>query len=253
MAFDQVFVPGGSDPAVAEKRRRLKQSVLDHTLDQIGTIAPRLGSSDAHKLDEYLSSIREVEMQLQNGGTTLPGCSNGATDPGAGLSFPDHTRAMLDVLVLALRCDATRIATYSMDYGFGNKDFSFLGMGPYKHHNLGHGGTAQDRVDANKAIIAWYMGNLAYLLEQMAAVDETTGSLLDNSVVYMGSDVADAWSHSHSDMPMMLAGGGAGALNPGRLIDAAGVSYDSVLLGLAHAMDVPVASFSGATSPFTGL
>ncbi len=253
VAFDQIFVPGGTDPAIADKRRRLQQSILDHTLDQIDTIAPRLGADDSHKLDEYLTSIRDVENQLQNGGTTLPGCTDGATEPRSGLSFPEHTRAMLDVLVLALRCDATRIVTYSMDYGFGNKDFTFLGLGSYKHHNLGHGGTAQDRVDANRAIVAWYMDNIAYVLGQLDAIDEQGSSVLDNSVVYTGSDVADAWSHSHSDMPMMLAGGGAGALNPGRLIDASGSSYDSVLLALAHAMDAPVASFSGANTPFGGL
>lgn len=253
VAFDQVFVPDGSDPGLADKRRRLKQSILDHTLDQIDAIGPRLGAEDGQKLDEYLTSIRDVENQLQNGGTTLPGCGDGAMQPGAGLSFPEHTQAMLDVLVLALRCDATRIATYSMDYGFGNKDFSFLGLGSYKHHNLGHGGTAPERVNANKAIVQWYMDQIAYFLGQLDAIDEQGSTLLDNSVIYTGSDVADAWSHSHADLPMMLAGGGAGALTPGRLIDAGGSSYDSVLLALAHAMDAPVASFSGASTPFGGL
>jgi len=253
VAFDQVFVPQGSDPSDAEKRLRLKQSILDHTLDQIDAINPRLGADDSQKLEEYLSSIRDVETQLQNGGTTMPGCTDGAMPPGSGLSFPDHTRAMLDVLVLALRCDATRIATYSMDYGFGNKNFSFLGLGNYQHHNLGHGGTAQERVDANKGIVRWYMDQIAYLLEQLDAIDEGGSSLLDKSIVYTGSGVADAWSHSHDDMPMMLAGGGAGALNPGRLIDASASGYGGVLLALAHAMDAPLPSFSGATSPFGGL
>ncbi len=253
VAFDQIFVPGGSDPGLADKRLRLKQSILDHTLDQIDTISPRLGADDSQTLDEYLTSVREVETQLQNGGTTMPGCTDGATSPDGGLSFPEHTRAMLDVLVLALRCDATRIITYSMDYGFGNKDFSFLGLGSYKHHNLGHSGSTQNLLDANKAIVRWYMDQIAYLLEQLDGIDEGGSSVLDNSVVYSGSDVADAWSHSHSDMPMMLAGGGAGSLDPGRLIDASGASYDSVLLALAHAMDAPLPSFSGASSPFGGL
>ncbi|MCA9706280.1 MAG: DUF1552 domain-containing protein [Myxococcales bacterium] len=253
VAFDQLFVPGGSDPGLADKRLRLKQSILDHTIDQIDTIAPRLGTDDAQKLDEYLTAVREVETQLQNGGTTDPGCTDGATPPGAGLSFPEHTKAMLDILTLALRCDATRIATYSMDYGFGNKDFGFLGMGSHKHHNLSHSGSTQTIIDMHKAIVRWYMDQFAYLLGQLDAVDEGSGSLLDNSVVYMGSDLGDAWSHSHAGLCAMLAGGGAGALNPGRLIDASGASYDSVLLALAHAMDAPVASFSGASTPFGNL
>ena len=77
--------------------------------------------------------------------------------------------------------------------------------------------------------------------------------MLDNSVVYLGSDVGNGWSHSHQNLPNMLAGGGAGALNPGRLIDAGGASYDSVLLALAHAMDAPLPSFSGESTPFGNL
>lgn len=252
VAFDQVFVPGGSDPALAQKRLRTRQSVLDHTLDQIDAIEPRLASDDAKKLDEYLTAVREVESGLQNMPPT-PGCDDGAVAPGAGLSFPDHTKAMLDVIVLALRCDATRIVTYSMDYGFGNKDFTFLGLGSVKHHNLSHSGSAQSVVDAHKGIVRWYMDQLAYFLGQLEAVDEQGATLLDNSLVYMGSDVGDGWSHSHADLPVIVAGGGGGALDPGRLIDAAGASYDSVLLALAHAMDAPVPSFSGASTPFGGL
>ena len=252
VAFDQVYVPGGSDPALADKRMRLRQSILDHTIDQIDTITPRLGSDDAMKLDEYLTAVRDVESNLQNQ-PPKAGCGGAVAPPGNGLDFPTHTQAMLDVLVLALQCDVTRIVTYSMDYGFGNKDFTFLGAGNGKHHNLSHSGSTQQILDNHKAIVRFYMDQLAYFLEKMDGVDEGGASLLDNSVVYMGSDVGDGWSHSHANLPCILAGGGAGALNPGRLIDAGGASYDSVMLALAHAMDAPLASFSGASNPFGGL
>lgn len=252
VAFDQVFVPGGSDPGLAEARLRRRQSILDHTLDQIDAIEPRLGSEDARKLDEYLTSIREVESQIQNMPAD-PSCGGDALAPDEGLSFPDHTKAMLDVITLALRCDATRIVTYSMDYGFGNKDFTFLGVGNGKHHNLSHSGSTPEILANHRGIVAWYMDQLAYFLAALAEVDEGGVSLLDQSIVYMGSDVGDGWSHSHADLPVILAGGGGGALQPGRLIDAAGASYDSVLLALAHAMDVPLSGFSGASTPFAGL
>ena len=249
VAFDQLFVPGGSDPNEADKRLRLRQSILDHTIDQINGITPRLGKSDSLKLDEYLTAVRDVEAQLQNGMVT--GCG-GAVAPGSGLSFPDHTRAMCDLIALALQCDATRIITYSMDYGFGNKDFNFLGFN-VRHHNLSHSGTAPSVVNAHLAIVRWYMDQFAYLLGKLDAVDESGATLLDNCVVYLGSDVGNGWSHSHQNLTNMVAGGGAGALNPGRLIDASGVAYDSVLLALAHAMDALIPSFSGATTPFGGL
>jgi len=251
VAFDQLFIPSGTDPAIAERRLRLRESILDHTIDQVTAIDSRLGAADKRKLDEYLTAVREVESNLQLG--QAPADCGGAVAPDDGLVFADHTRAMLDVLVLALRCDATRIVTYSMDYGFGNKDFTFLGMGSYRHHNLSHGGTAPERIAAHKAIVEWYMQQFAYLLGQMDAIDEGGDTLLDNSVVYLGSDLGDPWSHSHQDLSAMLAGGGAGALNPGRRIDAGGASYASVLLAMAHAMDAKVPSFGGASTPFTGL
>ena len=239
VAFDQVYVPSGSDPTIAEKRLRLKQSILDHTMDQIAAIDPRLGQEDKAKLDEYLTSLREVESGLQND-PPVAGCGDGAVQPADSLAFPEHTRAMLDVIALALQCDATRIVTYSMDYGFGNKDFDFLGLGSFRHHNLSHSGTAQNIIDWHKAIVTWYMDQIAYFLGLLDGIDEGGSTLLDNAVVYIGSDVGDGWSHSHSNLTNMLAGGGAGALSPGRLIDASGASYDSVLLALAHAMGAPL-------------
>jgi hypothetical protein len=252
VAFDQVYVPAGSDPGLAQKRIRLKTSVLDHTVDQIDAINPRLGKDDKAKLDEYLTSLREVENGLQVAPTD-PTCSDGAEPPGDSLAFPDHTRAMLDVIVLALKCDATRIITYSMDYGFGNKDFTFLGTGSVKHHNLSHSGTAQNIVDSHKAIVKWYMEQIAYFLGEMDAVDEGGATLLDNSICYIGADLGDAWAHSTTNLPHMVAGGGGIGLDPGRLINASGVNYDSVLLALAYALDAPLPNFSGATTPFGGL
>ncbi|MEM6995349.1 MAG: DUF1552 domain-containing protein [Myxococcota bacterium] len=181
-----------------------------------------------------------------------PGCGDGAVEPGDGLDFAEHTRSMLDVMVLALKCDATRVITYSMDYGFGNKQFTFLGAGSGKHHNLSHSGTSAQILDNHKAIVRWYMEQFAYLLGEMQA-DDGGATLLDNSVVYFGSSLGNAWAHSHQNLSTMLAGGGGGSLNPGRLIEAGGASYDSVLLALAHAMDAPLASFSGANTPFSDL
>lgn len=251
-AFDQIYVAPGADATEAEKRAALQQSVLDHTLEQLATIEPRLGSDDRQRLDRYLTAVRQVEQGLQ-APTPADGCGDATERPDDGQSFADHTRSMLDVLVLALACDATRIATYSMDYGFGNKSFAFLGEGNYRHHNIGHSGNGPELITAHRAIVRWYQEQIAYFLGQLDAVEEDGGSMLDKSVVYVGSDVADAWSHAKNDLPMMVAGGGGGSLSPGRLIDASGVSYASVLLALAHAMDAPLPDFAGASTPFGGL
>jgi hypothetical protein len=258
VAFDQVFVPSGDSAAAgeAERRLRLRQSILDHAIGQVDDIMPRLGTDDAAKLDEYLTVVRDVESRLQVSVGPASGMTSGcegATAPGSGLDHVEHTRAMIDIAVLALQCDATRILTYSMDYGFGNKNFDFLGLGNFAHHNLSHGGTAIERVDAHKGIVDWYMQQFAHFLDRMDSIDEGAATLLDNSLVYHGSDVGDAWSHSHQNLCITVAGGAAGAINPGRLLDGAGVAYPRVLLALAHAMDANLSSFAGETSPYAGL
>jgi len=252
VAFDQIYVPPDAVPGEADRRLRMRQSILDHTLDQIDSIAPRLGADDSQKLDEYLTAVREVESNLQTM-PLEPGCTDNADAPVDGLAFAEHTPAMLDVIALALRCDATRVVTYSMDYGFGNKNFSFLGQGNFNHHNLSHSGVEPATIDAHKAIVRWYMDRVADFLGTLDAIDEGEGTLLDNSIVYIGSDLGDPWPHSGQDLTAMVAGGGAGALDPGRLIDASGASHASVLLAFAYAMDAPLSSFSGATTPFAGL
>lgn len=252
VAFDRIYVPAGEDPAQAQKRLRLRQSVLDHTLDQIDAIAPRLGAEDSQKLEQYLTAVREVESNLQ-GPSLDPGCGDDVDVPVDGLAFAQHTPAILEVIALALRCDATRIVTYSMDYGFGNKNFGFLGQGNFNHHTLSHSGTEPATIAAHQAIVRWYMSQIALFLGLLDDIDEGGMTLLDNSVVFVGSDVGDPWPHSHQDLPVIVAGGGGGALSPGRLIDASGASYGSVLLALADAMDAPLGVFAGATSPFSGL
>lgn len=261
VAFDRVFAARGSgggggggqieDPVLA-KRKRLRQSVLDHVLDQVAAIAPRLGRDDGAKLDQYLTAIRDVEKRLQAQSTTVPGPPGPSTGPScqsgtrpAAPDFATHTRAMLDILVLAIACGATHFATYSMDYGFGTKNDS--------HHNLGHSSRTQVIYDRHKVIVRWYMDQVAYFLGKLDAIGEGGATALDNSVVYIGSDVGDAWSHSHLNLTAILAGKGAGALNPGRLIDASGSSYASFLLALGQAISPKITSFAGTSTAMTGL
>lgn len=250
VAFDRVFTVSGGDPAqqaLAQKRLRLRTSVLDYVVDQVNTIAPRLGKDDGKKLGEYLTSIRDVESRLQAAAQQTSGsgsCMSGAR-PAVPPDFEAHTRAMFDVLTLALQCDATRFATYSIDYGFGTKDDG--------HHNLSHSGNTQALYDQHKAIVKRYMDRLAYFLGKLEAVNEGGATLLDNSIVYMGSDLGEAWSHSHQNLTAIVAGKGAGALNPGRLVDAAGHRYANFLLALGQAMAPQMTSFGGSSTPMPGL
>lgn len=254
-AFQRLFPPSPGMSA-ATRQQRLTRSVLDGVGVQVGSMRPQLAADDRHKLDEYLTSVRALEARL-TATPTQPMMACGGTAPAAALAFPEHTQAMLDVTALALQCDVTRVVTYQMDYGFGGKDFAFLlGGGRQSHHALTHTGTAADPTVKQKvmAITRWYVDRYASLVARLAATPDGPGAtLLDNSIVLLGSDVGDGRNHRGANLPLVLAGKGGGALSPGRRIDAGGVPHEQLLLALIRAMGVNQPSFAGTSTALTGL
>jgi hypothetical protein len=254
-AFARLFPPMPGTPGLT-RQQRLTRSVLDGVKVQMGSMRPQLAAEDRYKLDEYLTSVRALEARLA-AAPMAPMTSCGGTAPSAGLAFPEHTQAMLDVTALALQCDVTRVVTYQMDYGFGGKDFAFLlGGTRQSHHALTHTGTVADPMVKQKvmAITRWYVDRFASLVARLNATPDGPGAtLLDNSIVLLGSDVGDGRNHRGANLPLVLAGKGGGSLSPGRRIDAGGVPHEQVLLALIRAMGVNQASFAGTSTAFTGL
>jgi hypothetical protein len=251
--FDRLFTGPDPDQVLAERRRRYRRSILDYALDETTRLSARVGSADRLKLDEYLTALRAVELRIDTATAPPSSACESATTPPGSVAFPEHTRLMLDLIVLALRCDMTRVVTYQMDYGFGNKDFAFLVGGTRQlHHNITHTGTTEAPLK-HRMITGWYCEQLAYFLGQMTSVAESTGTLLDNSLVLFGSGLGSGRSHSGNDMTLILAGRAQGALSPGRLVDAGGAPHDRLLLSMLQTMDVPATSFGAATTPLSGL
>jgi hypothetical protein len=178
-------------------------------------------------------------------------CGVNGTPEANPADFPAHTRQMMDLLVLALQCDMTRVVTYMMDFGFGNKDFSFLVGGRRQlHHNITHSGPASGALEKHRQITGWYCDQYAYLLGQMAGIDEGNGStLLDNSMVLFGSGLGSGRGHDRHNMPLILGGGGAGALRPGGRYDGGNESHCRLLLSLIQKMGVDVNRFGDANAP----
>jgi hypothetical protein len=255
IAHDRLFGVVDPNAAAAAKRARYRQSILDSARNEAATLRRQVSRGDRSKLDQLETAIREVEQRL--GATMTPTPSCGGSAPGNGTrSFAEHTSLMIDLLVLALACDRTRVVTYQMDYAFGNKDFAFLVGGTRQlHHNITHTGSSADpnATQKHQAITTWYVERFAELVGKLEAVGEGAGTLLDASLVLLGSELGDGRGHNGADLPLILAGGGAGTLAPGRLIDAGGVPHEQLLLALAHKMDVPLADFAGVTTPLAGL
>jgi hypothetical protein len=214
--FDRIFA--GVDPnatdADAERRRALRTSVLDHVIGEAETLKLDLGSADRIKLDQYLTSVRELEERIQNLGNG-GGCMM-AAKPGETSSSPyeDRVRVTLELAALAFECDATRVISFMFGRGNSMQDFAFLfgGESTPHHHTSHHAGSSALQAKL-KEISRWEVDHVATFLKRLDQTDEGGGrTILDNTLAYFNSEVADGNRHNKSDMPVLLAGSAGGKL-----------------------------------------
>ncbi len=261
--FNDFFSDLGADPFALEVLRRKRHSVLDAVIDDYTTFNARLGKDDKVRLDQHLEAIRAVEKRLDATGqvgeacdiptVVLPGDVYNQND-----MYPVTGRAQMDLLVMALACDMTRVASLQWSTAVSNTRFTWLplilGEG---HHDLSHyDDNAADAQADITAINHWYTEQFAYLLAQMRAIPEGTSTMLDNSVVVWVNELGQGNSHTRNDIPFILAGSCGGYFNTGRVLDFGGDHHGKLLVSLTHAMDKPVSTFGDpafSQGPLPGL
>ena len=215
--FSRLFA--GFDPtqtaAEIAKRNRYKTSVLDYALGDITRLQARVGATDKRKLEEHAAGIREIEKRIQDGrGASL--CTPGAY-PGDPADYPASVKLMSDMMVLAFKCDLTRVISFMLGNGGSNRPYPFLGI-PNGHHEISHHMGDPAKLAMLATINVWEVQQLAYLLEELKKVDEGGGlSLLDSTLVFFSSEIEDGNSHAHTNLPILVAGGaGRGIFKTGR-------------------------------------
>ena len=215
-AFDRMF--GAQDTAVSaevmRKKRLYRQSVLDFVLEDATRLQAKMGPTDRQKMDEYLNGVRELERQIDL--TAAQQCDPGER-PDRPDEFQDTVAQMLDLTAIAFQCDLTPVATFMLGNGGSNRAFPFLGIAE-GHHQISHHQGAAANHQKLETIDIWELGQLARFLGRLAAIEEGDGTALDNAVVFFSSEIEDGDSHSHFDMPILLAGGAAGQVNGGRYL-----------------------------------
>jgi hypothetical protein len=179
------------------------------------SLRARLNTHDAQKLDEYLTGVRELEVRVMDGQEVS--CDPGDA-PADGFDFPVHVQLMTDIMVKAFQCDMTRLISFMSSNAGSNQSYSFLGVSG-AHHEISHHQGLQANFDKLTIINQWEIAQLALLLDGLAAVPEGEGTLLDQSLVFFSSEIADGNSHQHTNLPIILAGSGGGASIPGRHIE----------------------------------
>lgn len=241
LVFERLFGSGspGERRENLKRRQTQQRSILDFVLDDAASLQRGAATRDRAKLDEYLSSVREVEKRIEQaerfGQTPDPSVD---TPPGVPPAFDEHMRLMFDMLLLAFQTDSTRVATFLLANEGSNRAFPEIGI-PEGHHYLSHHQGKEDMMAKIAGIDAFYMKQFAAFLEKMEATKDVDGqSLLHNSMIVYGCGNADGNRHTHHNLPVVLAGGGGGTLTPGRYNKLGSQPMSNLLLSMADRLGV---------------
>jgi hypothetical protein len=256
LAFDSLFDNQGS-------KRTL--SILDRVREDAASLSRQVSKADQAKLDEYLTSVRDVEKRIERTRSLKDKAHERARDryrPAFTMKRPDnglpedireHMRLMCDIVALALQTDKTRVATLLLCRDLSGLFYPFLDVRT-AHHPSSH----DDESDAYERITRYYVSQLAYLANRLAQMEEGEGSVLDNSCLMF---ISNMWSGSHHDsgkVPLVLVGNLGGTLKTGRVLDYLGNGDDkrklcSLYLSLMDRMGVKLDRFGDADTRLAGL
>lgn len=199
----QGFDPGLSQ-VEAERRRRYETSVLDYVRAETQSLGARVGRSDRVRLDQYLSEVRQLESKLTAADFSRCSVPQAPAASTATLGYDRKLAVMIDLVVLAFRCDATRVILLASNTG--NHSHPWLGI-PEGHHDLSHWGADTSKRDRTQRIDVWQMQQYASLIEKLDAVDDGGGrTLLDNTFAFFSSEVEEGDSHGCYRLPLVVNG-----------------------------------------------
>jgi hypothetical protein len=250
--FNRLFAWGSPHEVREQKERRARynKSILDFVLADSADLRNKLGASDRHKLDEYLTSVRELERRF---GMAEPVCKDASTVKIGTESYPDRVKAMYDLIVLSLKCDLTRVVSLMLATEGSNRDYSFAGA-TGGHHAVSHHQNNPQKLALYRTITSWHVAQLAYFAEQLGAISEGDGTLLDHCPVFFGSGISDGDLHNHDNVPVLLVGGKKKGIRTGRHVKYEGKpQVCSLYLAMAAAAGVPLSSFGNSQSALTGI
>lgn len=217
LVFERLFGNGLNNEMTENrvKRDKYRKSILDFVMEDASQLKSNLGNTDRRKLDEYMSAVRDMELRIERAekfATVLPDYNQPDGIPD---EYQAHIRLMFDLLTLAFQTDSTRVSTFIMAHDGSNRPYRFLDV-PEGHHDLSHHGRDKEKMQKIAKINRFHVTQFAYFLEKMKSIKEGDGTLLDNSMIIYGSGISDGDRHNHDDLPVIMAGRGAGTISAGR-------------------------------------
>jgi hypothetical protein len=219
LLYERLFgsLSGGQDPANRMAAQLDRKSVLDVVTGRTQSLLGTLGASDRRKIDEYFTSIRDIEKQLEraNSGNQIEPDFERPT--GMPENFEAHARLMHDLMVLAFQGDLTRVATLMYAREGSNRAYPETGFGD-GHHPLTHHRNIPELVAKVQKINQHHVTQFSYFVRKLKSIQEGDGTLLDHSMIVYGSSISDGNVHSHRALPTILLGRGDGSIKTGRHI-----------------------------------
>ena len=248
VVFERMFGDGGTE---AERKAELRRnsSILDWVRDDMARLQRKIGPTDRTRVDQYMSSVREMERRIQQaeqqGAQSLPSTLDRPI--GAPAFWEDHTKLMFDLQLLALQADITRVITFQMAREVSTRTYPQIGV-PDAHHPLSHHGNDPQKLAKLAKINAYHVSLFADFLGKLKATPDGDGSLLDHSLYLLGSGIGDPDRHDHSNLPVLVAGGGSSVHKGGRHVNhAQPVPLTNLLLTMLDTAGVSVESFADST------
>jgi hypothetical protein len=247
--FERLFgATESTDQAARLARIQTNRSILDSVTEKVTRLERALHPGDRTRLTEYLEAIRDVERRIQmaegQGARDLPVVEQPAGIPA---TFEEHAKLMFDLLALAYQCDLTRVSTFMMGREVSGRAYPEIGV-PDSHHPVSHHQNRPAMIEKLSKINAFHVQMFAHFLETLRTTPDGDGSLLDHSMILYGAGISDSNTHFHDNLPIVLAGGGAGQLKGGRHLQyPQDTPIANLYLTLLDKMGFPTEKFGNST------
>jgi len=249
--FERLFGTGVVlSPEETDRQARYRRSILDFVTGDTKKLQSSLGPTDRRKLDEYLSSIRDVERQLEKAEKSNMAVNPGMLKPyGVPPDFAEHFKLMSDMLAIAFQADLTRVATFLMTREGTSRSYREIGI-PDGHHPCTHHQGKPDLMEKVTQINEYHTKQVAGFLGTLKGMKEGDSNVLDNSMIVYGAGLSDGNRHLHEDLPTLLVGRGGGLFKPGRRITyRKETPMTNFHLTLMDRMGVPTEQFGDSSGP----
>jgi Protein of unknown function (DUF1552) len=253
--FERLFGQGAALSAEARlQQSRIRRSVMDLVITDTAKLQSTLGPTDKRKLDEYLSSIREIERQLDKAEHDKTQINPGMEKPyGIPADFAEHFKLMTDMVTVAFQADMTRVVTFIVTREGTSRAYRELGI-PDGHHPLTHHRNDPTTMEKVAQINTYHTEQFAKWITRLKAIREGDATMLDNAMIVYGAGLSDGNRHTHEDLPTLIAGRGGKSFKTGqRIVHRRETPMANLYLTMMDRMGVRVENFGDATGRLDGL